>query len=502
MVGATTGGKTYLLQDIAAALQYRMGYSVKAVPGFLDFDDLKRRTSDTSGAIARSKLYACRTHYAAMLSLNGNRDVCRIEFLDVPGECFAGEALEVFKHVKNELLAMNGEHFMVNTWYRGDRRLQTIHLVRTAGENVVPPLATLDEAKPGVERYRTNDEVIASLVEQGFAIDETERHYVNGRYLIYHFFDFVTDTVLNAVIEAWSIIGDAVSDAMGTVISREAIENVHIRNFYYLYFTYAATDVVYCDKCAMPVSDRISPTSDPTSTTAFYDMLSGTMALVTDNHCPPKRWYLAFKGIDSILPQQLYRAMYVRANKDADLVYSMFTLMLARAIGNRPLGASDATTLWQWLTALEHTDVEKVETFKQDLFEMASRVTEQEDDYFNAPDTYVVNSTDHAGRPNAIGDHITARIYSFASAVRSKAHGTIGEVTAMPPHVYFTATPIDTTFKVYGHASDTLFKGATRPMERLCFGSRQLIGDVLDAAGVDLPDGCGGQGKILRYFRS
>ena len=131
---------------------------------------------------------------------------------------------------------------------------------------------------------------------------------------------------------------------------------------------------------------------------------------------------------------------------------------------------------------------------------MLRRVVDDEQPYFNAPETYMVNSTDHRHEQNAIGDHIAARIYSFGSATHLNADSAVGVFTSMPPHVYFTATPIDRRFKIYGHVDDNLFKGATRPLERLCFGSRQLITDVMTAAGITLPDDCDGQGKLLQYF--
>ncbi len=498
LVGATTSGKTYLLQDIAAALQYRMGYDVTGVPGFMDFDDLRQRTSGPTGSIERSKMFACRTHFAVTLSLAGD-DVCRFEFLDIPGECFVPSTLDVFKHIKNELLRHEGANFEVRSWRRDGQTQRTIHFSKPVGSEAA--VGESAEHAGGVERYRTDAEVAESLAAQGYTLDKAANRAVSGNYLINHFFEFVTDTALNAIVDAWDLIGPAVSDAVGSEITREAIENIHLRNFYYLYFTYAATDVIFCDKCAMPLSERVVPVADSTSTTIFYDMLSGTLALVSDSQCSPKRWYLAFKGMDSIMPQQLYRALYTRCNGDADVVYSVFVLMLSRAIARRPLPEVDAQSLWQWLTsAVDSPNVDNPDLLKQDILEMVRRVTDQEEAYFNSPDTYVVNSTDHAGRPNAIGDHIMARVYSFASSTHTREQGIVGQATALPPHVYFASTPIDTAFKIYGHASATLFKGATRPVERLCFGSAQLIGDVLGASGVLLPDSCDNKGKLLEYF--
>lgn len=499
LVGATTSGKTYLLQDIAAALQFRMGYRVTSVPGFLDFSDLNRRTTGSNGAIERSRLYACRTHYACLLAAPGSGTPdCRLEFLDVPGECFEAGALNVFKHVKNQLFELSGNVFVVRTWRRGDHVQRTVHF-SDIPDNTDDQGADNAGGTAGVDRYRTTREVMADLKTQGYVADGNDKR-IDGREFITHFFDYVTDCALNAISQAWPLIGQAVSEGVGTEISQSAFENVHLRNFYYLYFTYAATDIVFCDKSAMPVSKALTPHPDETSTNAFYDMLTGTMALVGDNKATDKRWYLAFKGMDSLIPDGLYQAIYNRCAGDADLTYSLFVTMLARAINHHSLDI-DTDELWRWLTARNHgTDIKNPDELRNDLFTMVDRVVEDEQTYFNAPETYMVNSTDYKHEENAIGDHIAARIYSFGSATHLSADGPVGQFTSIPPHVYFTATPIDRRFKIYGHVDDNLFKGATRPLERLCFGSRQLITDVMLAAGIPLPEGCDDQGKLLLYF--
>ena len=498
LVGATTSGKTYLLQDIAAALQFRMGYRVTSVPGFLDFSDLNRRTTNTGGATERSRLYACRTHYACMLNIAGEgRPACRLEFLDVPGECFEANALNVFKHIKNQLFEVSDKVYLVRTWRRGNHEQRTIHFI--GGDNTAVDADGSESGTAGVDRYRTGAEVVESLRQQGYTPDAAERT-IDGKEFVSRFFDFVTDSALNAIARSWPLIGQAVSEAVGTEISASAFENIHVRNFYYLYFTYAATDIVFCDKSAMPVSKDLRPQPDESSTNAFYDMLTGTMALVADNKSGSKRWYLAFKGMDSLLPDGLYQAIYHRSGDDADLTYSLFVLMLARAINHHSLDI-DADEMWHWLTARNHTDdIDNPDEFKSDLYDMVRRVVDDEQPYFNAPETYMVNSTDYKHEENAIGDHIAARIYSFASATHLNADSAVGTTTSMPPHVYFTATPIDRRFKIYGHVDDNLFKGATRPLERLCFGSRQLITDIMLGAGITLPDDSDGQGKLLTYF--
>jgi len=77
-----------------------------------------------------------------------------------------------------------------------------------------------------------------------------------------------------------------------------------------------------------------------------------------------------------------------------------------------------------------------------------------------------------------------------------------------PPHVYFTATPIDKEFNIYENESDpqsyrfevtTTGNDINDPFNRICFGTHNLIVDLLKAHNIDIIDPTG---DLLVYFYS
>ena len=536
VVGATSSGKTYLLTDIVGSL-YRLGYEQKdhlenASPhhSVLELID---DVTDRQGGIRTTEVYACRAHNHYSSDFDGP-DRLHLEFLDVPGEVMTPESIRMFHAVMKSLMACTEKMFTETTW-RNKKTRKSVRLAdffqpashdgqrgqqqsgpvlrdpRQARRQVVlgpatPPIPTADtSSEMWALAYMDSERRRDYYRQKGYEPVSNSR--VSGRHLFQHFFEYDTDTLVNSIVDAWALldIDERLSGgATGQSVSQRSLFNeVFKKHFYFHYYTFYATDVVVCDKCCVPLSAHL--TSD--STDNFTQMMHSLVSLTSYAGMKQrKNWYLAFKGIDAILRQDPFRRLYEMSDRDINLTYSHF-LMLFRQ-----------TCQYHMMAGKVPREYQKPFRDLADLKAMLAGDVAVGDDALDVcADHYETLSAEGASPLFAmngeytmtcnmpIDEHVRLRMSDFSQAdpSRLRVYGHEGELLQMPPHVFFTATPIDNDFVIDGHdtRSNRAFGGVSRHYHhRAYFGALQLTTCILREHELCLPDGKMSEGKLLTYI--
>ncbi|MBR5084254.1 MAG: hypothetical protein IKX33_06600, partial [Prevotella sp.] len=105
----------------------------------------------------------------------------------------------------------------------------------------------------------------------------------------------------------------------------------------------------------------------------------------------------------------------------------------------------------------------------------------------------------------SIDEHVRLRVNDFmlASPQWLRITDYEGSLLQLPPHVFFTATPIDEDFYVFGHNPDSnrVFEGAVSNYNhRAFFGSLQLTTCILREHDLCPPDYKTCEGNLLTYI--
>ena len=221
--------------------------------------------------------------------------------------------------------------------------------------------------------YEKNEVVIKELIKQGYrplsastsrnimnrltGANHSDASLISGQYLLAHLEDYVTDTVINGILDAWDALGiDQSMSTSGISLTetydgklnasdsnKQRFDKVYKNHFFFHYYTFFATDVVICDKCAVPF-DHLNYDKDgkPKSkalsaverakaldemTTNYWYMMNALTSLLSHPSAPEKHLYLAFRGVDSFLVQKSFKDLR-RLGYSANMLYSLFVLHL------------------------------------------------------------------------------------------------------------------------------------------------------------------------------
>ena len=552
VIGATSSGKTYLLSDFVVAMQY-LGYrplndmdaEVYHRPASNFINDVQNPDS----GITKTPVYVCRNYnqYSSICGSCKNSDRrIRVDFVDVPGEVVVKDSLLEFQAIMESMLASKSKHFIERIWQQeGD--VSVIKTVEFDGrkpmEDASTPVTTtsasgidlIGTASAGSSlfgndkkigrrtlEYVSTDNRLDALAKSGFEETKKSGRHINARELFMHFVEYDTDTAIQAIYDAWDFlnIDSRITDnnASGSDLSagislsddnRTRFMNVYKKHFYFHYYTYNATDVVVCDKCALPAS-VVETRGD---NDVFMSMIRALSALTSFKELKKKRWYMAFKGIDSIMQERYFHLLY-QQTKDLNLVYSFFMMLykrkfidlpkLSEAVDN-PFGEATTDNFDDSMGTAE--DLHELLTGRNVSEKVLAvcRVHLQDigkywKSYFKEQEEYRQATRD------TISAHIENRLKAFLNipdVVRPEPEDEMMKMLGMPPHVYLTATPIDYNFCIDGHdpQDKTKFTGESQdPENRICFGTLQLASDILQRENMDLDDDYADTGMILNYF--
>ena len=537
VVGATSSGKTYLLTDIIGAL-YRLGYVQKdrLEDASLHHSvlELIDDVTNTKGGVRTTKVYACRSHNHYASDFTGS-DNLHIEFLDVPGEVMTPDSIRVFHAVMKSLMACTEKIFTETVWKNKNNR-KSIRLVEYYEENKadatrrqsssVPVLHDPRQTLHQVTMEKIPDDVEESALEvwandymncqqrknyyrqKGYR--PTDSSKVSGKSLFQHFFEYDTDTVMNAIADAWRLLDVDTRLAGGatgrTGTSRDTFIREYKTHFYFHYYTFYATDVVVCDKCCVPLSAGLQQSRND----HFSQMMHALVSLTSYVEMRQKKnWYLAFKGIDALMVEEAFRQVYDESQGDINLVYSHFVTLLQQACHSGLLSGKNQLlpscpnpfdNQDEMADALVYSGQTSQEALDHCLDQYETICADVLDGHlFKLPSEYTMTGAYH------IDEHLRLRVGDFCQAdpPRLQVHGEVGQLLRLPPHVYFTATPIDEHFHICEHRENdnpSFVGAASRYNHRAYFGALQLTANLLREHDLAIAPEYDNAGGVLSYL--
>lgn len=437
VIGSPSCGKTYLLFDLIHAFHI-LGFRPRVLPlnypyssfGTFFYDAFNADT----GGMNTTEVHACRSsnHYGAHL-VGPQSSKIDVNFLNIAGEAF------------KDLPAMKHFFELKDVISRSKSGLFTQALFRSPSDHEIRLVLPSPDFEFSLESFDTIEvdtmprrfedmrwEYILSLLKRG-DYREVNRKKLSGTYLLEHLSEYMTDSFLLTLKALWKLIKNQLTEDL-TYYE----ENV-FNHFYALTYCQNATDLIICDNLMINGSaiDLIRWVS------AYLDELT--------SHAP--RVYLAFRNADMLL-----------GDKDKQSKYQC----LAKG------GTCDVATRNMLYSSM--------------VTELESALQQPDGDWMGE------NTKTHIF--SALGKNYTDGFKELLMKSMNRGNSSSKSVLfdLLPPHVYFTSTPIDADFNIYhndskdptrfildtGKSVKSFIRETEDDMERhLCFGSLQLLIDVL-----------------------
>ena len=546
VIGQTSSGKTYLLTDLCqslARMEYREENDLETCFRFVG--DFQTDVTKPETGVDGTPIYICRqnNHYRTYYRSDSAEDFS-LEFIDIPGEVITSDSIKVFIEIIKALHKCEEDYFKVEKWETesgkktsfivkyapnsDDETLESHYNVKKDNEEKKgDSLPDIDDEKKqkrtdhllnegtGLrdKEYLTTEAVVNNLKLKRYKIEDTD--FKTGQDILKKFYDFIPDTFLNAIADAWEVLD------IDNKYKEDFVKN-YKDQFYFLYYCLSATDIVICDKVAVPQEGNMTKTPKGT----FEQMMSalGTFNSLFDaleiEDKTDKHWYFVAKGVDSLMKQKNFQKFNKSASSyDEDATYSLYTILQALSLQEQSNGScrndnDDTEDVFQSVVRT-NTEIppfiENYDKFK----EMVSGAWEHIDGFLhichdiakNPPFTaFLKDPKDyHISTGKSLNEYLTNRIGLFTSEIVGTCNDTeifpfLGNI---PPHVFFSATPIDCDFNIYGHDADNARKfenAVASPSNRICFGALQLMKDILLQNDLKLPSKSSNFGRLLSYF--
>lgn len=484
VVGTPSSGKSYLLYDIVQTLN-TMGQR-QTLPLSFPYSGFAKYTTDIyseDGCVAGTKIYACRqeNHYGAMVyNLNHGDTKLDIEFVNIPGEVFSEnqQSITVFFSLKRALQKAGKGLFTVTEWKSiGGETCYVVEPTNAVRVSLnLPPVnkAANNTINEEVDKilYGNWDVIFSKLNRMQFKEQKETTKSVSGKYLMDHFYEFVPDSLMQSIKDAWPAF------APGNIeVTRDYFVNSNLdRNFYFCQYCQDATDIVICDKLFAP-GDKASLQEQSASqnfklmTEMFHELLIGSKS--------KPNVYLAFRGADMMMKDDAVKDLYNKLGAYHGMRDNIIYSCLMHSLYNYLNPGYEHPTISKWIGM--RTDEE---------------VNDLPIDIINAENmTSLANLSVKDHIRNRMG-HTGSGFWSLLNAVSNPSKVKAAHAQGMPiaPHVYFTATPIDDSYRIYEADKDksntrfirfdgkrwVVFNTATP----LCFGTFQLCMDLLVQNGI------------------
>lgn len=510
VVGIRASGKSYLLSDIITSFgNLGLARSDTRSGLYASMGNYKAKTR-TDGKVSQTEFYACRPGeniYGA--TYEGHNKRIDVDFVDIPGEVFNGikevgdnSFLTVFTEYRNALQHLSKKLFTVSVWENagGLRQLIVEPIVPKERQDVLERMkqgnAVFDN-----EMFRRNrahafqgwSDIYSWLKANGYERRETfgertlkRKTKISGKELLKNFFTYQPDSLMCSLAEMVELI------CPGLDITRTDFENGHCREaFYFLCYCSKATDIIVCDRLFVPGSMgecRLDTDANyqkyDTITNELHSFIQGNKTNV----------YLAFRGVDYLLKAQkehyrnlikfLRKSRYT-ADKIRNVVYSIFAYLLWNHIDENNCVEDDES--FRGLIGLADGDLQR------------DRAEELFIDF-----TCDSDKNQKINLNQIIPQHVGG---GTANAFRQLLHASYGYVNAnvnepmqtMPPHTYFTCTPVTDQFEVYVNDPKSDNKRFVHPDDcagaakyfdtagsNFCFGTYQLCIDILNQHDFDV----------------
>lgn len=481
VIGGPASGKSYMITDIIQAFakmgikDYSLtqrGIGIKGFPSF-EPDNLNE-----DGSMRGTSLYACRreNHYGACANIDSHKEF-DLDFLNIPGETFQNDKIITlyFELCKK----LNGRE--------GDRLFKMVVWRSITGEEqfVIEPRnpemsQRITKAKKdnGVyvdpEARRENflgwSEIFSELKQNGYN-ETTSSRNVSGKYILSNLLKFNVDSVMESIGEVCKVFN------LNGLRGKADFENIS-RQFYFLHYSQKATDIILCDKILVPKNYKGDDKPIP-----FSNICKTIQNFYSQKQIHP-HIYLSFRGIDFLLhgTEEMYRRLgnhlSSKNEKRMNAQYSLFSYLLWHHVNNN-------------VEIDTEEDFEKAIGFKINDIDV-NILTKK---FLNLDFSSMAKVADGGTIQSIIKSHIGTTGQVFCQLL-GKAYNTLNLDHQEPPlggiipHVYFSATPITSEFKIYTndpHEPKRFIRedehGDARRFDlvgdHMCFGSYQLCMDIL-----------------------
>ena len=435
VIGAPSSGKSYLLFDLIHAFHV-LGYRPQELPLNYNYSSFGTFFYDTfnadTGGMKGTEVYASRpeSHYGAHMSHKRGMDLW-VNFLNIPGEAFSDmDVIKDYFALKEKIERAKHGVFFLAT-YRAPSGHE-IKLVLPSREFNLSGYPAIPVAGRVRHVEYMSWENIHAVLDEGDYQETGSRDDISGIELFSRLSEILTDSVRLCLLENWNTLTGRPEDL------NHYDENV-IKHFYPLSYCQNATDLIICDN----IDARENTAQLSLEVGHYLDKLTG--------HAP--NVYLAYRNTDILLGGKIdsYKdalgAAAVSEVSRRNQAYSRFIDELMPA-----LAADDGG----WLGK-----------------EMAERICLS------------------AGRSNGF-----AFRELLAKSLMRKEKKVLDPVDnkPLPPHVHFTATPIDADLEIYqndpsdvtrfildnGQVVKSFVHETNLDMTRhACWGSLQLLMDLL-----------------------
>jgi len=476
VIGSPSSGKSYLLYDMIHAF-HNLGYVARDLPltfphssfGSFFYDVINPMTGGMKG----TERYACRpeNHYGALLARKGtffNNIV--VDFLNIPGEAFKDhDTMDQFFVLRNLLERKGKSLFRLTVWETpaGHRK----KLVIPEGFQLKAGQHLSETKSMNKNSYQTWNDISKELYDGAYReVGESKR--VTGKYILNHVTELSTDSILLSIKDQWKKL-TATADNRANYDDFESVGT--FKYFYFFAYCQLATDLIICDR----MTDNRHCGDLAEDVCRFMNKMGKNMPKV----------YLAFRGIDRFLKNNAHLTV-TGDMSSRNNIYSEYYSEILLQVQDK---------------SFKGTYVPLPMSVKSHIIQCCG--TKSGGNGF----WYLLNTA-------------TPKQPSWAYFFQRKFYGrkTISELQresdyALPPHVYFTATPIDYNFSIYQHDDDitrfiSIEPGGLKSFVRetcedmshhFCFGSLQLLMDILIQNNVvvcsEIIHSCS---KELRYAHS
>lgn len=498
VVGPPSSGKTYLLSDLIKAFG-AMGYECKKLPvtsPYSSFGTFYYESANTDGGgIAQTQAFACRAenHYHALLHPKGMGRSIEVDFLNIPGETFADNETNTkyFNQLTNRIGRIPKGHFQLTTYQHpcGSRKL----VLEPEGTTEKDCKAVMNE-EIVVDMYKDMETVYYELKQENYHRAGSRR--ISGKKLLRDFFTIIPDSVFSTFKRTWkqAFYGMRQAD----------YEEMLDYKFYFLLYCQKSTDVIFCERLYKPRTegDFVSDVS----VTNVMEMMAG---FIKNSGARP-HVYLAFRGADFLLGENenLLKELKQKTGNDNEFRYRVYDYFCQRVLKEQFDYAGKPSA---WISAFDEGS--------QDFHWKTANG--------KIPGGYTLGEYVR----KTIGTGLDQGFWALTSVSMDKNSSILSRMTPryvslnkifasqrrpwIPPHVYFTATPVDTQMNVYENdrRDHTRFvyedcddkiksfhiETENKRVDSLLFGTYQLLEDLLLQHGISISGNHAGDGMI-GYF--
>ncbi len=486
VVGFPSSGKSYLIYDLITSLRH-VGFVPEKLPLTYPYNSLGGFFNDVfvNGGLEQTERVACRNtnHYGAYLVHKKSGRRISLDFLNIPGETFsdAEKQLRRYGEMFRAIRIIKKGVFCMSTWKNPSGKIcyllePTLRIQKKIMSSTLKQWedSSYNVADQNYQAARRNEyqswRFIFSELNYGL-YQRTGRKSISGKYLLDHFFSLNSDSIFATLYDVWNV--------MDIGLSQEECMAQHVfHDFSYLHYAVHSTDLIVCDKLFVKNQNTVS-----NSQQNFLEMMDVLAGLFPFGERAPQT-YMAFRGVDLMMSK--YAETYKNRFSSGTLVnkeqrcYEEVTKQIKVLIDN---GGNPSS----------------LDVFGSDiLIDPSPRNCE-----IPTGCDFALHVQSRLGGDNAHG----FRSLLQASGIKKPLQELQESV---PPHVYFTATPIDDHFRFYendpanvtrfiykernrnsissGKISHLAFhvEIAQHRAQHLCFGTLQILHSIMNHNGINI----------------